>query len=206
MPRKHRPLDRPDLNRDASLIVIASEDKYAVKEYFSLSLFETTRVKVHVLETEEGCSAPAAVVARLDAFRKMYATYEGDEFWLCIDTDHWAEPSHIANLKQVLQLCRQKDYKVAISNPCFELWLLLHFEDLVATDQLTARELESRLKKLPGGYPSKSCARLPFDETSVKAAVARAQSLDVGDSLIPDTMLTHVYKIIRTLQAKGAFN
>lgn len=36
MPLKPRPLDRDNgVVRDASLVIIASEDRYAVKQYFS---------------------------------------------------------------------------------------------------------------------------------------------------------------------------
>ena len=56
---------------------------------------------------------------RLDNFKKTVATEDHDQFWLCIDKDHWANPGqHIANLRQVLQHCKQKGYQVAISNPC----------------------------------------------------------------------------------------
>ena len=65
MPRKTRPLDRDrGVVRDASLIVIASEDEYVVRDYFSR--FATRRVQVVVIPTEDGRSAPADVIARLD--------------------------------------------------------------------------------------------------------------------------------------------
>ena len=85
------------------------------------------------------------MIARLDRFKEEVATEEDDQFWLCIDKDHWADSGHIDNLVQVLQHCRQKEYHVAISNPCFELWLLLHFEGVESTAQLTCRQIEQRL-------------------------------------------------------------
>ena len=170
MPRKKRPLDRDGgVVRDASLIVIASEDTYAVKDYFSR--FKTRRVQFVVVPTEDGRSAPAAVIARLDHFKDHEATEENDQFWLCIDKDHWAASGHIANLVLVLQHCKQKGYQVAISNPCFELWLLLHFENVEATPQLTCRQVCKRLADVAGGYDKKDCGRLPLDKTMVMDAV-----------------------------------
>jgi hypothetical protein len=50
MPRKRRTLDRDGGTvRDASLVIIASEDKYAVSQYFRM--FRTRRVVFKVLET-----------------------------------------------------------------------------------------------------------------------------------------------------------
>lgn len=51
--RKKRPLDRKvKVVRDASLVVIASEDRYAVRQYFDF--FESTRMQLRVLETRDG--------------------------------------------------------------------------------------------------------------------------------------------------------
>jgi hypothetical protein len=56
--RKKRPLDRKAKPvRDASLVVIASEDRYAVRQYFDF--FESTRIQFRVLETLDGKSAAA---------------------------------------------------------------------------------------------------------------------------------------------------
>lgn len=63
-------------------------------------------------------------------YKSEYATEHGDELWICIDTDHWIRGGHQAELSQVLQECRSKGYGVAISNPCFEVWLLMHFADV----------------------------------------------------------------------------
>ncbi|MGA2031906.1 MAG: RloB family protein [Thermoguttaceae bacterium] len=205
MPRKKRPLDRDaGVLRDASLIVVASEDTYAVKDYFSR--FKTRRVQFIVVPTEDGRSAPAAVIDRLDEFKDREATEEDDQFWLCIDKDHWADSGHIANLAQVLQHCKQKGYQVAISCPCFELWLLLHFENVEPTAQLTCRQIVKRLSEVAGGYDKKGCGRLPLAKTMVHNAVERAKSLDTSGSLIPETLSTRVYKIIAALQAKDAID
>ena len=206
MPPKKRPLNRDSgVLRDASLIVIASEDTYAVEDYFKR--FKARKIQVEVLPTEDGCSAPADVMERLDNFKKTVATEDHDQFWLCIDKDHWANPGqHIANLRQVLQHCKQKGYQVAISNPCFELWLLLHYKNVEATAGLTCKQIEKELSEIAGGYTKKSCGRLLLTGTMVNEAVTRARSLDVPESMIPDTLVTRVYQIISALQARDAID
>ncbi len=85
--RKKRPLDRStSVVRDASLIVIASEDKYAVRQYFEF--FRSTKIQFKVLETQDGKSAPEHVLTRLDEYMKEFDIGDGDEFWLVSDCDH----------------------------------------------------------------------------------------------------------------------
>ena len=65
--RKKRPLDREAKPvRDASLVVIASEDRYAVRQYFDF--FESTRIQFRVLETRDGKSAPEYVLERISEY------------------------------------------------------------------------------------------------------------------------------------------
>ena len=78
MPLKPRKLDRENgIVRDASLIVIASEDTHAVKQYFQR--FHTTKVQVEILPTEDGRSSPQAVVQRLDDYKADRQLGPGDE-------------------------------------------------------------------------------------------------------------------------------
>lgn len=186
MPRKKRPLDRDSgLLRDANLIVIASEDTYAAKAYFAR--FRTRRTKFIVLPTEDGRSSPGAVLQRLDEFKAKYATEENDQFWLCIDQDHWAESAHIGTLIQVLRHCADKQFGIAISNPCFELWMLLHFESPDPESCRCAADVMHRLKDLFGGYnKTKCCGSIPIDESMVRAAIDRAEQLD-DNKLLPES-------------------
>lgn len=39
-------------------------------------------------------------------------------------------PTAHPDLDRALRMARDEDLNVALSNPCFELWLLLHFQDL----------------------------------------------------------------------------
>ncbi len=133
MPLKPRPLNRDGgVVKDASLVIIASEDRYAVKQYFSR--FKPRRVQFQVLATEDGKSSPEHVLARLRDFVKDYDIGQDDELWLCLDVDHWAKSGHIQNLTSVLQQCKAAEYQIAFCLPCFELWLLLHYRDIDANN------------------------------------------------------------------------
>lgn len=65
--RKKRPLEREAKTlRDTKLIIIASEDEYAPKQYFEQ--FKSIRCQVKVIPPENGKSAPVHVLECLDTY------------------------------------------------------------------------------------------------------------------------------------------
>lgn len=196
--RKKRPLDRSaNVLRDASLVVIASEDTCAVRQYFDF--FQSTRIHFRVLETQQGRSAPQHVLARLDEYRSEYEIGAGDEFWLLCDCDHWITNGHIKNLTRVKKECRQKDIRVALSNPCLKLWLLLHFAEFPSETKLTRAQLEKRIRDAVGFYDKTRVDKLPIDGDAVKAAIERSKSNQPSASEIPEVLQTGVHAIIEDL-------
>ncbi|WP_083712916.1 RloB family protein [Paludisphaera borealis] len=172
--RKKRPLDREATPvRDASLVVIASEDKYAVKQYFDF--FESTKIQFRVLETSDGKSAPEYVHERISEYIREFEIGEGDTLWVVCDCDHWVQPGHIQNPTHVIQECRKKHIEVALSNPCFDLWLLLHFADFPEEEKLTCDEVATQLRTAVGGYDKKKVYNLAIDDEKVSSAVKRAR-------------------------------
>ena len=220
MPRKSRPLDRTTgLVRDSSIVVIACEDTHAVKQYFAK--FRTRRVQFKVLPTEEGYSSPKAVVERLTRYRMEEQIGDEDELWICIDADHWIRGSHQRELAEVLRQCRSNGYCVAISNPCFEVWLLLHFvtidDELLNTilgnaqnstvsesDRQSIRcdGFEEHLRIVSGGYNKTNVGRLPITTLEVIQAMQRARELDNGTGDIPGAPGTRAYKLLDTLKRR----
>lgn len=49
------------------------------------------------------------------------AVVECDQVWCVVDVDEF-------DLSRATRLAQREDVRLAISNPCFEYWLLLHFE------------------------------------------------------------------------------
>ncbi len=224
MPRKSRPLDRTaGALRDTSIVVIACEDTHAVKQYFSK--FRTRRIQYKMLPTEDGHSSPAAVLERLNRYCVEEQIGDDDELWMCIDADHWIRGQHQRELSQVLKECRSKGYGVAMSNPCFEVWLLLHFSEigdsqlremlghpsprpLTDLDRSSIRcdKFESQLRKFAGGYNKSNVSRLPMVASQVLAAAKRARQLDDGTSDVPICPGTRAYKLIETLQRRDSID
>ena len=52
-----------------------------------------------------------------------------DQVWCLFDVE-W--PQNHPNLDEAIHQAARRDVRLAVSNPCFELWLALHFEDCTA--------------------------------------------------------------------------
>jgi hypothetical protein len=127
---------------------------------------------------------------------------DGDQFWLVCDCDHWVEPNHIGNLTLVLQECRQKGVHVAISNPCFDLWLLLHFAEHPENEGLTCSDIAARIRvAVSGGYDKTKVYNLPIKDENVGHAIRRARGRDSSGSapVIPKSPGTTVHRIVEDL-------
>lgn len=198
--RKPRPLTREEkTHRDDRLFVIATEDTHAPDQYFRI--FKNSRIKPRVLPTGDGRSAPEYVLDRLDAFAREFELTEEDELWLMLDTDHWVKPDHIANLINVCTQATQKRYNLAHSNPCFEVWLLLHVMDLDESHQFQSYEdMTPYLKEKLGGYSKRRIDPEQFSLDKVAAAIERAEKLDKSpQDRWPQKTGTHVYRVVKKL-------
>ena len=207
--------ERREAFRDARLIVIASEGKDTERIYFKALAKEYTnpRVHVHILErseAEQNNSSPEHVLKQLNDYKEQYALEADDELWLVIDKDRWTE----AMLSRVATECSQEvAMHMALSNPCFELWLLLHLEDassLTPEEQMLWLEnrrksknadpyLKVRLRQKMGSYHESSYdAKMLIEH--VEVAIARAKALDKNPAdRWPQTLGTRVYLLAESV-------
>lgn len=203
--KKPRPLGREERAfRDDRLFVIATEDTYAPEQYFRS--FRNPRIKVHVLPTDAGRSAPEHVMERLDQYLREYQRLADDEFWLMLDTDHWIRPGHVAGIGRVCAEARQKGYELANSNPCFEIWLLLHWTELQPSEQFaTCNEVVQRFRDVRGTYDKCNLDPIDYAPELIQAAIERAKQLDESpDDRWPQKTGTRVYRVVERLVPGGS--
>ena len=207
--------ERQEAFRDARLIVIASEGRDTERIYFKALAKEYTnpRVHVHILErseAEQNNSSPEHVLKQLNNYKEQYALEDDDELWLVVDKDRWTE----AMLSRVATECAQDDYMhMALSNPCIELWLLLH---LVDTTLLTPEEqqqwlenrrkskhadpyLKVRLRQEMGAY-HEAAYEVQMLIVHVEEAIERAKALDKKTTdRWPQALGTRVYLLAESV-------
>jgi hypothetical protein len=95
---------------------------------------------------------------------------------------------------------------VALSKPCFELWLLLHHELETAVSTLrNAKEVEEALRARLGEYNKSNLKAEHYPQSSVVAAIERAENLDlsVGGGSIPNASATRVYQLWKAIVSKA---
>jgi len=112
------------------LIIIASEGQETEPDYFdeltTSDNYGKSGVHVIPLRRDHSRSSPSNVVQQLKNAKKEFRLMDNDELWIVIDRDKWID----GELNDVADECQRQNFKMALSNPCFELWLLMHFRDL----------------------------------------------------------------------------
>ncbi len=191
--RKARPLNRTISHlRDTRLIVIASEGHKTEKQYFEI--FENNKVQVVVIPSNDNRSAPEYILERLNGYSEEYQIGKDDELWLMVDTDRWGNKK----LSEICQEALKKKYFLAISNPCFEVWLYLHLGEIDSNIK-SCRELKELLRNIIGSY-NPSRLDLEIFENNIRLAVDRAKRISPDDgNRWPASVGTHVYKVVENI-------
>jgi hypothetical protein len=205
--REARPLSRDRVQvqyRDDRLFLIGCDDRYAPVQYFEF--LEIPRVRIVVDPTLDTKSAPQHVLRRLIEKRNTMKLDVDDECWLVLDTDHNVQTGHIANFVQTIQEARAQGIQVALSYPCFELWLLMHHAtEAEATGLSICGEIQDLIRSKAGSYNKTKLRREHYGNGSAAEAILRAERLDAlvrgGD--IPESPKTRVYQLLRAIVAKS---
>lgn len=192
--RRIRNLHRDRIDyRDAPMFYVATEDRYAVSQY--LGFLSLSWVQVHVLTPDAHAISGQTALQRL----KQTSIEPGDQRWLLLDTDHIVRGEHLREFTTTLQQARQSEINVALSNPCFEFWLWLHWQD--AFPATNCRTVEESLREAIGEYNKKNLKPEHWPLERVFAACHRARSLDAttpgGD--IPSSPTSRVYQLIESI-------
>ncbi len=199
--RKTRPLTRDTSDfRDDRLFLVACDDTYAPEQYFGF--FNLTRVKIHVVPTEDGTSHAKHVLERLMQFK----CDEDDERWLLLDTDHCTKGNHIRAFVSAIKKAKAQNVNVAVSRSCFEVWLLLHYVDESSLAPLAnASEAENALREAIGEYNKMKLKKEHYPLSSVVAACQRAERLDltVNGGDLPERNTSRVYLLWKAIAAKA---
>jgi hypothetical protein len=132
---------------------------------------------------------PARLV-RLAASYRDQRPGRFDEVWCIVDVDQFDMDAAVAE-------ARRLDVRLAISNPCFELWLLLHRGDCRAFCN-DCNEVERRLRRHVPAYDK---TRLNFADFvgGVHDAVKRAKDLDAAGTDHRRNPSTNVWQLVERI-------
>jgi len=168
MTTKRRKLQRPyGERRYRKLFVIAVEGNQTEPRYFDLFRNRESVIRVRCLKGHHD-SSPPQVLKRMEDHLREQGLRRSDEAWLVVDKDQWTDEQ----LRELHTWAQTRDnYGFALSNPKFEFWLLLHFEDVKGVT--SSRDCSDRLKRhLPGydkGFDARQVTRERIAEAIVRA-------------------------------------
>lgn len=204
---RHR--ERSLRRRPASLdprprILVLCEGQVTEFEYFD-ALRREERNQLVEVEIDFTGGAPKTLVERA-AIRKRNSEEEArrardenlkyDEVWCVFDVDEHPK------LPDARQQARDNGIKLAVSNPCFELWLLLHFREQHA--HIERKAAATLLKTYIRDYHK----HVPFEvlRDGYAEAVQRAEQLekhhiDIGAE--GGNPSTDVYRLTEYIRAFG---
>ena len=213
--RKRKSFERQEGIKSGRLVVIAAEGKDTENIYFEemKASIHASGVHVEVLRRGTNESSPEEVYRQIQGFVSEYDIDEDDQLWAVVDRDKWTEKM----LSEVAMKCSQnRFFNFWVSNPCFELWLILHLEDVehyseedwndLSENKKTSRNgdtwTKKRLRSLMGSYREskyEAATLLP----NIEDAIARASKLDIKpDDRWPQTVGTRVYLLVNSILAK----
>jgi hypothetical protein len=137
--------------------------------------------------------APAQVV---DYARRL-ADHHNDEFdevWCVVDVDDFDIHSGISRAAEL-------NAELVVSNPCFELWLLLHFEPL--TSHLAkCKDVERMIRRHLPTYRKAKLSFIDF-EAGLAQACQRARHLEMGDVNHPNPS-TGIWRLVERIMTQEA--
>ena len=143
-------IERPANDRKYTYhILIACEDQTTEPEYFKeyKDSFEAIWPKetLFLKPIGTGRNSLGVVQQAIEERSKLKTTV--DQTWAVFDKDDLDKSEgNINRFNEAFTLGKQKKVQIAYSNECFELWLLLHFEDINKETAIPRTEIYNRLE------------------------------------------------------------
>lgn len=119
-----------------------------------------------------------------------------DEIWAVFDRDEHP------NVEEAINICRQAEVGIAFSDPCFELWLILHCQDFDKADN--HQKVQKHLEKIRPEYKRSGSKKCDFDSLldQLNVAQERAEAQykrRCEEGIKPLAPYTFVYKLTKKI-------
>lgn len=222
----------------SKIIFISCEGAVTEEEYFNIAseIFSAVKSKIQFISVMEDAvntpskyrtreqvneitrCQPKQLVEKINIFKQEkqldfdFANHPEDEFWIITDIDNHTDANNIDDWESALAECDEKGYGYAISNPFFEIWLLLHHLDVNDDDHKFAvtethpyertGHFRDRLRN-DAKAPLKDKKHISFihyNEEKVKQAIKRAKGLHRDkEKRWPHNLGTTVYLLLEKI-------
>lgn len=179
-------------HKRSKLFIVSAEGSVTEPEYFKILNNLTSSARVRTLGTSSTKSSPEHLLNRIKNYLKYNTLEPNDEAWIVIDKDQWTI-QQLSNLYRWSE--KSSNYGLAVSNPNFEYWLLLHFEKGLKVKSI--KSLHARLKRHLPNYHKHLDSR-KFTKIMIEDAIQRARERDTPPCLDwpREIGCTTVYKFV----------
>lgn len=160
-----------------------------------MAVFKDAKASVRfVKDVHPSRRDPASVLERLQKTMKSEHFRKEDTAWLIVDVDEWGDEA----LAKLLTWAHQNPrFHLAISNPKFELFLVMHFEK--GNGCTTPTKVDAALKRYLPRYDKRlRPTQFSMDEVVTAVENARARRVSCKEE-IPTPGVTDAYKIVEYL-------
>ena len=153
------------------LFLIAVEGLKTEPTYFEIIDKLTVTNHIELIQGSSN-SSPRHVLERMKDRLAKGNLKDSDEAWVVVDKDNWTDEQ----LRALYEWGKSsKNYGLAVSNPAFEFWLLLRFEE--GNDIRSLDDCKNRLKRYVPKY-NKEINEKKITIKQVNDAIRRAQVRD----------------------------
>lgn len=186
--KEHDSLKRKAPTRRYRKVFWIGAEGQTERDYFTGRSFQSSNVAVRFPGKRSSQTSPGNVLKRFTRDLAKQTVRSGDELWLVVDTDEWTQ----RDFDELLRWMREDDARhLAVSNPKFELFLVMHFEP--ANVCTTAASVDSALKRHIPDYHKRLAAN-QFGEEQVRLAINHARARRQGDGgALPSAGNTDAY-------------
>lgn len=219
------------------IIFLSCEGAVTEEEYFKMitEMFDEVKSKIQFISVMEEAintlpkfrtqeqivdiskSKPLQLVEKIEKFKEVnndkfdLDKHTEDEFWIIADVDDHTNADNIDDWNKTIALCELSNYGYAISNPMFEIWLLIHHVDVneddykyaVTTEQPynKSSHFRDRLRKdaTASLRDKKHINREDYNRQKVLDAIERAKVLHDKTEKWPSHLGTTVYKLLEKI-------
>lgn len=195
MSKKLRTFQRPlGERRYKKLFVVSVEGSKTEPQYFAMFNQPQSIILVKCLKRPPTKSSPVQVLKKMQEYLRKESLRKTDEAWIVVDKDNWTEDQ----LKGLLEWSQKSEnHGFALSNPNFEYWLLLHFEEGKAI--ASSQECMARLKRYLPNY-DKDIDSTKITLELIGKAILRAKQRDLNPSNpLAQMWSSTVYKLIERI-------
>lgn len=223
---KERGFDQPiyqeKVDEPTRIIIIACEGCNTEPDYFETIKSKlpdqiSSLLEVAIVPKPTRASEPEDVLNNLEDFVEKYDYQQDhDSLWIVCDREKVEDRKHGSKgLLKILPICDQEGYKLALTNPLFELWLLMHItdistynvNDLFINDYINPasknrRFIDKELSNiLEGGYNKKSgnFNTSIVSKNNIKRALEQETLFENNRDLIVDNLGSNIGDLIRDI-------